>query len=108
VCFNIDYNLSLHHTGIIIIAGDTSKFDCSKLETDYSLSNTVNQASRGAALLANCFTNTKNLFLAVTVMESVIKTDHNTVILASVSADTQLSWKSQCSFSADNTKIEYM
>jgi hypothetical protein len=88
-CINVECIMSEHQDAVIITAGDINQLDCSNLETDCGLSQMVDKPTRCSAILDKCSTNRPDLFTAVSVIDSVVKTNDEAVILKSVTADLE-------------------
>lgn len=58
--------------------------NCSVLESDYELCQLVQQNTRGVAILDKFLTNRPDLFQSISVFDSIIKTDHKSILVKSV------------------------
>jgi len=86
LCANIDEIMSIDNAAVVIIAGDLNKLNCSMLENDYGLTQMVNQATRKNSVLDKYLTNRPDLITTVSVIQSLVRSDHKAVVVNPVSS----------------------
>jgi len=84
LCGHVEQILEKDCDSVIIISGDLNKLNCSVLESDYGLCQLVQQNTRGLAILDKFLTNRPDLFQSISVFDSIIKTDHKSILVMSV------------------------